>query len=97
MLDQAARTKQQTLSQNALGIQNKSADLANQKQQQGIAGLSGLYGTDVTAQLRAMGLIPGDINAATNASKTGWLQDTEGALGTLGNLGLGAAKAAGYG
>jgi hypothetical protein len=97
VLDQAARSKQQTLSQNALGIQNKSADLANMKQQEGIQGLQGLYGTDVTAQMKAMGLIPEDVNAAANASKEGWLQNTLATIQTLGGLGLGSAKAAGFG
>jgi hypothetical protein len=91
ILDQAARTKQQAISQNALGIQNQSAKLAQQKQQEGLQGLSGLYGTDVHAQLGAMGQEAPDINSEVNAQKEGWLQNTEGVIDTLANAGKAGA------
>jgi hypothetical protein len=90
VLDQAARAKTQTLSNNALGVQNENAQLKQKQQQAGLQGLQGLYGTDVGAQLKAQGLVPEDINAWANADKTGWLQDTTGMLGALGSLGMGA-------
>jgi hypothetical protein len=52
-----------------------------------------MYGTDVNAQLKAMGIIPEDINAGLNAGKSGWLQNTEGVLGTLSGMGSSAAGA----
>jgi hypothetical protein len=67
VLDQAARQKQQTLSNNALTVQNKSADLANQQQQNALKDLSGLYGTNLNAATANARLVPEDINAATTA------------------------------
>lgn len=86
VLDQAARTRQQALSQNALGIQNKSAMLAQQKRAEALQQLQGVYGTDVGAQLRAMALEPEDINAEVNAGKSGWLQNAEGIIKTLSEI-----------
>jgi hypothetical protein len=63
VLDQAARQKQQTLSQNALNVQNKSADLANQQQQSALKELGGLYGTNVGAQTANEKLVPEDLQA----------------------------------
>jgi hypothetical protein len=97
VLDQAARRKGQTLSGNALGVENKSADLAQKKRASALGGLEGLYGTDVGAQLKAMGLQSQDINSEINAGNSGWLQQGEGLFGTLSKAGLGAANAAGFG
>ena len=92
VLDQAARAKTQTLSNNALGVQNENAQLKQKQQQAGLQGLQGLYGTDVGAQLKAQGLVPQDIAQWVNASKTGWQQDLEGGLDTLGGLAVDASK-----
>lgn len=92
VLDQAARRTAQTLSGNALNVQNQSAKLAQQKRAAALGGLQGLYGTDVNAQMKAMGIIPEDINAEVNAGKSGWLQNTEGVIDTLTNAGKGAAS-----
>lgn len=85
--DEAARSKERQLSENALNVSNESAKLAQQKQSEAQGRLAGLYGTDVSAQLRAMGLIPEDVNAETNAGKSGWLQNTLDTIGTIGSLG----------
>ncbi len=82
VLDQAARRTAQTLSGNALNVQNQSAKLAEQKRAAALGGMQGLYGTDVNAQLKAMGIIPEDINAEVNAGKSGWLQNAEGVIDT---------------
>ncbi len=50
--------------------------------QAGAAGEAGLYGENLKGQLAAMGQESSDINAATNASQTGWLQQGEGLLKT---------------
>ena len=97
VLDQNARIKQQQLSQNALGVQNESAKLAQAKRASALGGLQGLYGTDVGAQMKSMGIQNEDINSQIEAGKSGWLQNTMGVIGTLGGMGLGAAKAAGFG
>lgn len=95
--DQASRNRAAAGSQAGLNIQNESAQVARQNQARAQGQLSGLYGTDVSAQLHAMGLQPEDINAEANAGKQGWLQNTLSTIQTLGNLGLGSAKAAGFG
>lgn len=80
VLDAAAQRRGQTLSTNALDVQNKSADLAQEKRASALKQMGGLYGTDVSAQLRAMGLQPEDINAQVNAGKSGWEQQLPGQL-----------------
>ena len=87
VLDQAARTRQQALSQNALNVQNRSDMLAQEKRASALRQLQGVYGTDVSAQLAAMGQEAPDINALTNAGRSGWLQNTEGIINTLANVG----------
>jgi hypothetical protein len=96
VLDQAARQKMQTGSQNALNVQLQNAALKQKQQQAGLAGLQQLYGTDVGAQLKSMGLVPEDIGAELQAGKQGWLQNAEGVADTiagLGTAGVGAFKA----
>ena len=83
VLDQAARAKTQTLSNNALGVQNENAQLKQKQQQAGLQGLQGLYGTDVGAQLKAQGLVPEDIGAWANASNSGWVQNVDNTLKAL--------------
>jgi hypothetical protein len=94
VLDAAARAKTQQLSQNALNVQNKSADVGLQRQAQAQQQLQGLYGTNVNAQLKSMGLQNEDLNTELAAGRQGWLQNTEGVLDTLGGLGSKAADAA---
>ena len=84
VLDQAARAKTQTLSNNALGVQNLNTQTKLKQQQAGLQGLQGLYGTDVGAQLKAQGLVPEDIGAWANANNTGWLQGADQTITALG-------------
>jgi hypothetical protein len=77
VLDSAARARQQTLSQNALGVQNRQADLQQHQMESAQKGLEGLYGTDVNADLKAQSLVPEDINAATAAAQTGAQQNAQ--------------------
>jgi hypothetical protein len=93
-LDEAARVKNRQLSQNALGIQNQNANVKLDQQQSAQKALQGLYGTDTSAQLSAMGLVPGAVNSEVNAGNSGWLQNTEGIMNSLGNLGKGVGDAA---
>ena len=95
VLDQNARIKQQQLSQNALGVENQSAKLAEAKRASALGGLKGLYGTDVGAQLKGMGIQNQDINTQIEAGKSGWLQNTMGVIGTLGKTASEAAGIAG--
>lgn len=97
LLDQAARRTGQNISQADVGIQAQNAQLKQKQREQAEQGLQSLYGTDVGAQLKSMGLANEDLDTALKAGQTGWLQNTMGTLSGLGNLGLGAAKAAGFG
>jgi len=54
-----------------------------------------LYGTDTSNQLKAMGLQSEDLQNQLAAGRQGWLQNTEGVLGTIGKLGSEAAGAYG--
>ena len=74
-----------------LDIASKNAGLKNEQQQFAQKSLQGLYGTDTDAMLKAMGLVPQDIQAQAAADKTGWVQDLSGIMSSLGQLGGGAA------
>jgi len=91
-MDEAAREKMRTSSQNALGVQNESAKLAQQKQQASRSQLGQIYGMDVDEMMKAQGLLPEDVNAEVNASKSGWLQNTMGMISTLSGAAGGIKK-----
>lgn len=96
VLDAAARAKAQQLSTNALGVSNRSADLGIQRQDAAQGRLAGLYGTNVSANLGAMGIQNQDLNTQLAAGRQGWLQDTEGVIGTLGQAAMSGSKAGGF-
>ncbi len=78
-LDEAARDKGKTLSGISSGIAGQNAELEQKKQQEAASGLSNMYGQDTGAQLKAMGLVAPDVDAATKAYGTGdWASDLNG-------------------
>ena len=81
--DSAARSRDKAAAQTSEGVAAKNADVKLQQQQQAESGLAGLYGTDVNAQIGAQRNQTADINAKTEAGKSGWLQDITSGLGTL--------------
>ena len=87
-LDSAARDKTKQLSENALNVQNKSAELGQTKQMAAQKELGSVYGTDTEANLKAQGLATEDINSEVNAGKSGWFQNMNQLISTL----SGAAK-----
>lgn len=89
-LDASARRAASINSENALGVENKSADLAEKKRQAGLAGLTGLYDTTTSDALKSLGLENEAINAGVEAGKSGWYQNTLGAINAI----TGAGKAA---
>jgi hypothetical protein len=93
--DQLARERMKNAAGVSEGIAAQDVMGAKQLNQQGAAGMSGLYGENLKGQLDAMGQVSGDINAATNASKTGWLQNAEGVAKTAADVASGAG-ALGY-
>ena len=82
-LDQAARSRDQAAASTSEGITAKNAGVKMEQQSQAGDLLSKLYGTNVQGQNEATGQISQDVNAAANASKTGWLQNAEGIVSTL--------------
>ena len=96
-LDEAAREKMKTLSNTSSGIAAQDANLQQQHQQAAASGLSNLYGTDTSAQLKAMGLQNEDLKTAADTYNTGnWVQGLQGIsqgigagtkiVGQIGNL-----------
>jgi hypothetical protein len=92
--DAAAGAASMAGGQNQQEILAQNAALKQQQQEEGSGLLSGLYGTNVNAQLSALGQQPADINSGVNAGKVGWLQNITGVLGALGSLGQGVGAAA---
>jgi len=82
-LDEAARQKGRQLSSNALGVQNEDARVALQRQQDAQHQLAGLYGTNTSDQLKAMGLSDEDLRTALEAGKSGWQQNAMNWITTL--------------
>lgn len=80
-LDQNARDRARVMSQANLGVGAQDIMGAKQLNQEGAAGMSGLYGTDTGAMLRAMGIQNEDINSEIQAGKSGWFQNLTGMIG----------------
>lgn len=70
-LDAAAMQKDKALAGTSENIAVQNANLQQQQQQTAAQGLSKIQSMDTDAQLKAMGLIPEDVNAATKAYGTG--------------------------
>jgi hypothetical protein len=92
-LDEAARAKGRTLATNAQDLQLTNARLGLQRQQQAQNQLVGLYGTNQNDMLRAMGIQDQDLNTQLAAGRQGGLQNVEGVLGTIQNVGKNVAQA----
>lgn len=89
-LAEAARDRAKNLASTSSGIATQNAQLKQQQQSDAARMLQGLYGTDVNAQQGMTGQANQAIQNEIDASKTGWLQNMSGFLGTLGSLGGGA-------
>lgn len=91
-LDEAARDKAKASAGASEGIAAEDVMGAKQLNQEGAAGMQGLYGTNVGAQLKAMGQQNEDIGTAVQAGNSGWLQNTMGMMNSLSNGAKGAAS-----
>lgn len=89
-LDDAARQKDKALAGVSEGIAGQNANLEQEKQMGAAQGLGSLEGMDQSAQLKAMGLEPEDINAEVGANKTGWFQNTTDLLNSIKGAGYSA-------
>lgn len=93
-LDDAARQKDKALAGSSEGIAANDANLEQSQQQSAASGLSNMENMDTNAQLKAMGLIPEDVNAQANMNKNpdNWstqLQSLNKGVGAgLGTLGM---------
>lgn len=94
VMDAIQRSRLQAASGAGLKVEQDSDKLAQQRQAQATGTLSGLYGTDVGANLKSLGLANEDINTELGADKTGWLQNAEGVVGTLGGAAVQGGKIA---
>lgn len=68
------------------GIAAADVNGAKALNQEGIHGLQGLYGTDTTGMLDAMGQRTKDVNSEVDAGKSGWLQNTLDTVKTIGDV-----------
>jgi hypothetical protein len=82
-LDSAVRSGQQTLSEDALGIQGENAMLKQQQKQAGLSGLSSLYNTNQSGLLSALGLGNQATQVGTQAGQSGWFQNMVGLINAL--------------
>lgn len=78
---EVARSGQREAGQRAVEIAGSNERLKQEQRSNAIKGLEGLYGEDLGGSLKAMGLVPEDIKAQTEASKK-----QGGLLQTLGQL-----------
>ena len=95
VLDEAVRSGQRQLSQNAVGIQGENANLKESQRQAGLKGLEGLYGTNTQDMLSALGLGNQATNALTQAGQSGWFQNMTGLIAALkpgGSVGSGGTS-----
>lgn len=93
-LDAAARERAKGAAGTSEGITANNEQLKQQQVQEGAAGLGKMYGTDTSGMLEATGQIAPDVNAAVNASKTGWLQNAGALIQDAGGI---ASLAGGFG
>lgn len=92
VLDAASRNKTAQNSNVALDVARQNTGVQLGQQQSALQQLGNLYGTNVGAQLGAQRNQTEDINAAVNAGNSGWLQNTEGVLNTVSNMGKAAGS-----
>lgn len=82
-LDEAARNRNAAMGQAGMDVAKQDILGAKELNQEGARGMMGLFGTDTDAMLKAMGQEAPDINALTDAGKSGWFQNTLQAINTL--------------
>ncbi len=74
-MDDIAREREKAAASSSSGIANENTETKLNQQQQAATGLRGLYGTDVGAQLGAMGVQNNAIGQEVNAGSHGWFQN----------------------
>lgn len=87
-LDEMARDKAKSSAGASEGIAAQDVNAAKQENQEGAAGMQGLYGTNVNAQLGAMKQANADVSTETATQGQNWVSQ----LNQLNSLGGGIAK-----
>ena len=95
-LDEMARDRSKAAASSSEGIAASDVMGAKQEQQQGAAGMAGLYGTNVSGQLNAMRQQGSDLSAAANMTSSPFA-DLANVAGLGASVGGAAAKAFGGG
>lgn len=95
-LDELQRDKNKALGGASEQIAGEDVMGAKKLNEEGAAGLSGLYGTNTGAMLKAMGQQNEDVNTQVNAGKTGWLQNMDQTIASLTAGAKSGAQALGY-
>jgi hypothetical protein len=90
-LDEMARDRAKAAASSSEGIAAQDVGMAKQEQQQGAAGMAGLYGQNVQGQLGAMKQQGSDISAAANMTSSPFA-DLGNVLGVGGALGKNVAS-----
>jgi hypothetical protein len=90
-LDQLAREKAQSAAKTSEGVAAEDVGGAQKLNQEGAAGMQGLYGTNVGAQLGAMKQQSTDISDAGTLEGQGVLKNLTGMAAQLGSAASGAA------
>lgn len=85
-LGEAARERTKAAAGASEGIMAGNENLKQTQRQEGEKGLQGMFGTDTSGMLSAMGQEAGDINAEVNADKSGWLQNSLGMVNAGANV-----------
>jgi hypothetical protein len=88
-LADAARSRDKAAASASEGIEAQNEQAKMGERQEGAAGLGGLYKTDTSGMLQAMGQVPEDVNAEIAGNKTGWLQNAQSVLKQLATGGVG--------
>lgn len=91
-LDEAARIKGRQLSDNALQVATRNADVGLQKQQEARRQLEGMYGVDTSNMLKAMGMSNDALQTQLAAGRQGWLQNTLNTINTITGSGKDVAQ-----
>lgn len=99
-LDENARDRAREMATVNAGVGAEDVMGAKALNQEGAAGMQGLYNTDTNAMLGSMGQEAGDINAEVGAGRSGWFQNTIAAINALkpgGGGGSGGGGGGGFG
>jgi hypothetical protein len=84
---EASREGTRTAADNTLKVQGMNENLKAEQRASALRAKQGLFGSDLSGSLQAMGLVPGDINAATKAEGPSWLDQLSQMSGIAANAG----------